>query len=52
MTKHMGPEFKTQHYVDLDVQLCAVLGDGKSGQGRFEDAARRLETLFLDSLKP
>ena len=40
----------TQHYADFDVQVQAVLGD-KSGEGRFEDAARHLEELFLRGLK-
>ncbi len=40
------------HYADFDAQVRAVLGPGKSGEGRFEDAARYLEKLFLDGLKP
>jgi TetR/AcrR family transcriptional regulator len=36
----------TQHYADFDVQVQAVLGN-KAGDGRFEDAARHLEELFL-----
>ncbi|WP_106301960.1 TetR family transcriptional regulator C-terminal domain-containing protein [Martelella mangrovi] len=40
----------TQHYADFDVQVRAVLGDGLSGEGRFEDAARYLETLFVKGL--
>ena len=40
----------TQHYADFDVKVQAVLGD-KSGEGRFEDAARFLETLFLRGLQ-
>ncbi len=39
----------TQHYADFDVQVQAVLGD-KSGEGRFEDAARFLEELFMRGL--
>ena len=39
----------TQHYADFDVQVQAVLGD-KSGEGRFEDAARFLEDLFMRGL--
>ncbi|WP_137131753.1 TetR family transcriptional regulator C-terminal domain-containing protein [Rhizobium sp. FY34] len=39
----------TQHYADFDVQVRAVLGD-KAGEGRFEDAARHLEELFLRGL--
>ena len=42
----------TQHYADFDVQVRAVLGPDRGGEGRFEDAARYLETLFLDGLKP
>ena len=42
----------TQHYADFDVQVRAVLGPGRGGDGRFEDAARFLEQLFLDGLKP
>ena len=40
----------TQHYADFDVQVRAVLGQGQSGEGRFEDAARFLEQLFLAGL--
>ena len=42
----------TQHYADFDVQVRAVLGSEGDGEGRFEDAARFLEQLFLDGLKP
>ena len=42
----------TQHYADFDVQVRAVLGPAKSGDGRFEDAARFLDRLFVDGLKP
>jgi TetR/AcrR family transcriptional regulator len=42
----------TQHYADFDVQVRAVLGKGRGGEGRFEDAARFLETLFLYGLLP
>ncbi|MEQ1943078.1 TetR family transcriptional regulator C-terminal domain-containing protein [Mesorhizobium sp. VNQ89] len=42
----------TQHYADFDVQVRAVLGPNRGGEGRFEDAARYLEQLFLDGLKP
>ena len=41
----------TQHYADFDVQVRAVLGQEKSGEGRFEDAARYLEQLFLGGLR-
>ncbi|MFC6489181.1 TetR family transcriptional regulator C-terminal domain-containing protein [Nitratireductor sp. GCM10026969] len=37
----------TQHYADFDVQVCAVLGPERSGERRFEEAARFLEGLFL-----
>src|ERR1700712_2194984 len=40
----------TQHYADFDVQVRAVLGKDRSGVGRFEDAARYLEKLFVDGL--
>jgi len=42
----------TQHYADFDVQVRAVLGPGRGGEGRFEDAARYLEHLFMDGLLP
>ncbi|MER9392853.1 MULTISPECIES: TetR family transcriptional regulator C-terminal domain-containing protein [unclassified Mesorhizobium] len=42
----------TQHYADFDVQVRAVLGADPGGDGRFEDAARFLEQLFIDGLKP
>lgn len=42
----------TQHYADFDVQVKAVLGPERGGEGRFEDAAQFLETLFLDGLRP
>lgn len=42
----------TQHYADFDVQVRAVLGPQRGGEGRFEDAARYLEQLFLEGLKP
>ncbi|HTV68723.1 MAG TPA: TetR family transcriptional regulator C-terminal domain-containing protein [Rhizobiaceae bacterium] len=42
----------TQHYADFDVQVRAVLGPDRGGDGRFEDAARMLEQLFVDGLKP
>jgi TetR/AcrR family transcriptional regulator len=40
----------TQHYADFDVQVRAVLGQEKAGEGRFEDAARFLEQLFMGGL--
>jgi TetR/AcrR family transcriptional regulator len=42
----------TQHYADFDVQVRAVLGPRRNGEGRFEDAARYLEQLFLHGLTP
>ena len=42
----------TQHYADFDVQVRAVLGSDRGDEGRFEDAARFLEQLFLDGLRP
>ena len=42
----------TQHYADFDVQVRAVLGTDRGGEGRFEDAARFLEHLFLPGLLP
>jgi TetR/AcrR family transcriptional regulator len=41
----------TQHYADFDVQVRAVLGQASAGEGRFEDAARFLEQLFMDGLR-
>ncbi len=42
----------TQHYADFDAQVRAVLGPERGGDGRFEDAARFLENLFLHGLLP
>ncbi|CAI2933920.1 TetR family transcriptional regulator C-terminal domain-containing protein [Aminobacter sp. P9b] len=42
----------TQHYADFDVQVRAVLGPDRGGEGRFEDAARFLEQLFVEGLRP
>jgi TetR/AcrR family transcriptional regulator len=44
----------TQHYADFDVQVRAVLGKDKGGdgEGRFEDAARFLDQLFVHGLSP
>jgi len=42
----------TQHYADFDVQVRAVLGPDRGGEGRFEDAARFLEQIFIEGLKP
>ncbi|RWX17651.1 TetR family transcriptional regulator [Rhizobium hidalgonense] len=41
----------TQHYADFDVQVRAVLGEEHAGEGRFEDAARFLEQLFIGGLR-
>lgn len=40
----------TQHYADFDIQVRAVLGKDRGGEGRFEDAARFLDQLFLHGL--
>lgn len=42
----------TQHYADFDVQVRAVLGPEHSGDDRFGDAARFLEQLYMDGLRP
>jgi TetR/AcrR family transcriptional regulator len=42
----------TQHYADFDVQVRSVLGKERGGEGRFEDAARFLENLFMHGLIP
>lgn len=42
----------TQHYADFDVQVRAVLGPERGGDGRFEDAARFLESLYMHGLMP
>jgi TetR/AcrR family transcriptional regulator len=42
----------TQHYADFDVQVRAVLGPDRNGEGRFDDAARYLEQLFMHGLAP
>jgi TetR/AcrR family transcriptional regulator len=42
----------TQHYADFDVQVRAVLGHERGGESRFEDAARFLEQLFMNGLRP
>lgn len=41
----------TQHYADFDVQVQAILSGKRSGQGRFDDAARYLDQLFVGGLK-
>ena len=42
----------TQHYADFDVQVRTVLGPRRSGDGRFHDASRFLNQLYLTGLKP
>lgn len=42
----------TQHYADFDTQVRAVLGPDRGGDGRFEDAARFLEGLYMNGLAP
>jgi len=42
----------TQHYADFDVQVRAVLGPGRDGEDRFEEAVQFLEQLFISGLKP
>ena len=41
----------TQHYADFDIQVKSVLGPARSGEGRFEDAARFLEQLYMSGLQ-
>lgn len=41
----------TQHYADFDAQVRAVLGPDRGAEGRFEDAARFLERLFVDGVQ-
>ena len=42
----------TQHYADFDAQIKVVLGKSGRDADRFEDAARFLDTLFMNGLKP
>lgn len=42
----------TQHYADFDTQVRVVLARAGEGDGRFEDAARFLDRLYLEGLKP
>ncbi|MDI6837473.1 MAG: TetR family transcriptional regulator C-terminal domain-containing protein [Rhizobiaceae bacterium] len=42
----------TQHYADFDVQVRAVLGEGRACDDRFVDAARFLEAFFVHGLVP
>ena len=41
----------TQHYADFDAQVRVVLGPSGEGDGRFEDAARFLDQLYVDGLR-
>lgn len=41
----------TQHYADFDVQVRALL-PGSETDSRFDDAARFLETLYSEGLRP
>ena len=40
----------TQHYADFDAQIRVVLGPDHNGEGRFEDAARFLDQLYVSGL--
>lgn len=42
----------TQHYADFDMQVRILLGPNKGSEGRFEDAARTIETLLFKGLLP
>ncbi|MBL4731864.1 MAG: TetR family transcriptional regulator C-terminal domain-containing protein [Rhizobiaceae bacterium] len=42
----------TQHYADFDVQICAILAEEERIKTRFEDAAKMLEGLYVNGLKP
>jgi TetR/AcrR family transcriptional regulator len=42
----------TQHYADFDAQVRAVLGPERGAEGRFEDAVRFLEQLYMGGLRP
>jgi len=42
----------TQHYADFDTQVRVILGSSGEGDGRFDDAARFLDRLYLEGLKP
>ena len=41
----------TQHYADFDAQIRVVLGRAGEGEGRFEDAARFLDQLYVSGLR-
>lgn len=42
----------TQHYADFDVQVRAVLGSTRGGDGRFHDAANFLQQFYVNALRP
>lgn len=42
----------TQHYADFDVQVRAVLGPTRGGDGRFHDAANFLQQFYVNALRP
>lgn len=42
----------TQHYADFDVQVRAVLGPERDGDGHIADAGQFLEQLFIGGLEP
>ncbi|MEE9314700.1 MAG: TetR family transcriptional regulator C-terminal domain-containing protein [Rhizobiaceae bacterium] len=42
----------TQHYADFDTQVCTILGDADKCDNRFEEAAKFLDQLFVQGLRP
>ncbi|MGI9350944.1 MAG: TetR family transcriptional regulator C-terminal domain-containing protein [Rhizobiaceae bacterium] len=42
----------TQHYADFDVQVRTVLDPQKASAQRFDDAAKFLNQLFIEGLRP
>ena len=48
--RRRAAEALSQPQQPLDVQVRAVLGQDQAGEGRFEDAARFLEQLFIGGL--
>lgn len=42
----------TQHYADFDAQIKVVLDETGEDDGRFEEAARFVDQLFMGGLKP
>ena len=42
----------TQHYADFDVQVRTVLDPEKAGPQRFDDAAKFLNQLYVEGLRP